>query len=265
MKRKWLAVGIILVFIGVAIVPSINFNIVRASEDNDFVEVTTQAIGVDGYANTTVKLTREQYAEVVKLFDDVAVELHTLKTRADAVPIYTNAIVRLNTYGLLPQGMSVTQAQRLVLDSHENVQGKSTIPRVCDNTLHPMQHNYFFCLVSGVVQDGTAMGILYMIGLIMLLLSVFPSPFHINTVLFGLIGLILTVTSYIFVTISPLAILQQINILSGNLTLVGPGGSLHFNEGLLNGFTGIKITRIGTREMYLLGCSLMVSAYWSTI
>jgi hypothetical protein len=55
---KCLAVGIILLFIGVVLVPSINFNVVKASYDNDLVEVTTQACGIKGFGNTTIKLTR---------------------------------------------------------------------------------------------------------------------------------------------------------------------------------------------------------------
>jgi len=62
--KKILAVGVILLFIGVAVAPSINFTVVKASNDNDLVEVTTQACGIKGYGNNTVKLTREQYEDL---------------------------------------------------------------------------------------------------------------------------------------------------------------------------------------------------------
>jgi hypothetical protein len=41
MNTKCLAIGIILLFVGVTIAPTINFNTVKASTDNDLVEVTT--------------------------------------------------------------------------------------------------------------------------------------------------------------------------------------------------------------------------------
>ncbi len=41
MKRKCLAVGIILLFVGVALTPSINTGVVTASQDEDLIEVTT--------------------------------------------------------------------------------------------------------------------------------------------------------------------------------------------------------------------------------
>jgi hypothetical protein len=43
-------------FVGVIIAPTINFNIVKASQKDDLVEVTTQAYGIQGYKDTTVKL-----------------------------------------------------------------------------------------------------------------------------------------------------------------------------------------------------------------
>ncbi|MCU0849808.1 MAG: hypothetical protein MUC80_00850 [Candidatus Thermoplasmatota archaeon] len=41
-KRKWLAVGIILLFVGLAVALSINQSVVTASQENDLVEVATQ-------------------------------------------------------------------------------------------------------------------------------------------------------------------------------------------------------------------------------
>ena len=258
MKRKCLAVGIILLFIGVAVAPSINFNIVKASTDNDLMEVTTQACGIKGYGNTTVKLTREQYHDLEQYLVDFRARLNQTSTRAEAVPIFKEAVVELDEYGLLPKGMSVEQAQKLVVDGYSKRQGFSIFEEISYKNNLQEYHNKFCCLVTGVIQGGYAQGILGMIGLIFLLLSIFPSLFHVNTVLFGLIGLLLTVLSDIIVNFFPFAIMQQVNILSGNMTLFGLGGSFHFNKGLLNGFNGIKITRIGTKEMYLLGFSLWV-------
>jgi hypothetical protein len=50
MKRKWQAVGIILLFIGVAVALGSNQSVVTASQDDDLVEVTTQACGIEPYA-----------------------------------------------------------------------------------------------------------------------------------------------------------------------------------------------------------------------
>jgi len=114
MISKWLAFGIILLFVGVTIAPSINFQVVKASTDDDLVEVTTQACGIQGYGDTTVKLTREQYQHLESYLVDFRARLNQTTTREEAVPIFKDAVVELDKYGLLPKGMSVERAQRLV-------------------------------------------------------------------------------------------------------------------------------------------------------
>jgi hypothetical protein len=105
MIRKWLAIGIILFFVGVTIAPTINFNTVKASTDDDLVEVTTQACGIQGYGNTTVKLTREQYNDLEQYLVEFRARLNQTTTREEAVPLFKEAVVELDKYGLLPKGM----------------------------------------------------------------------------------------------------------------------------------------------------------------
>jgi hypothetical protein len=112
--RKCLTVGIILLFIGVTIVPTINFNTVKASTNDDLVEVTTQACGIKGFEDTTIKLTRQQYQNLKEYLVEFRSRLNQTTTREEAVPIFKEAVVELNKYGLLPEGMSVERAQRLV-------------------------------------------------------------------------------------------------------------------------------------------------------
>jgi hypothetical protein len=112
--RKGLTIGIIFLFIGVAVAPSINNVVVKASNDNDLVEVTSQACGIQGFDDTTVKLTKEQYKDLEQYLVDFRAKLNQTTTREEAVPIFKNAVVELNKYGLLPKGMSVKQAQKLI-------------------------------------------------------------------------------------------------------------------------------------------------------
>jgi len=83
--KKILIVGVILLFLGVAVAPSINFTAVKASNDNDLVEVTTQACGIKGYGNSTVKLTREQYQNMEEKLVEFRARLNQTSTREEAV------------------------------------------------------------------------------------------------------------------------------------------------------------------------------------
>jgi hypothetical protein len=56
--KKILVVGVILFFIGVAVAPIINFSVVKASQEDDLVEVTTQVCGIEprGVKRGTVRI-----------------------------------------------------------------------------------------------------------------------------------------------------------------------------------------------------------------
>ena len=120
MKRKWVVFGIILLFIGVAVAPSITISVVKASNNDDLVEVTTLACGIKGYRDTTVKITRQQARELDQLFESLNRKLDTAISREESVHIYHEATIELSMYGLLPQGMTIDQAQHLVMGWNQN-------------------------------------------------------------------------------------------------------------------------------------------------
>jgi len=149
--KRILAVGVILLFVGVTIAPTINFNTVKASQDDDLVEVTTQACGIKGYENTTVKLTREQYQNLEQYLIGFRVKLNQTSTRGEAVPIFKEAVVELDKYGLLPKGMSVERVMRLITKSNDQRL------KVLDSLDFDPDANYF-CLVSGLTSQTMTIG-----------------------------------------------------------------------------------------------------------
>jgi hypothetical protein len=76
--------------------------------------VTSQACGIKGFGNTTVKLTKQQYQNLEQYLVDFRARLNKTTTREEALPLFKEAVVELNKYGLLPKGMSVKNAQKIV-------------------------------------------------------------------------------------------------------------------------------------------------------
>ena len=152
--HNWIIIGVILLFLGVAVAPTINFNSVKASQDDDPVDVTTQACGIKGYGDTTVKLTREQYQNLEQYLVEFRARLNQTITREEAIPIFKEAVVELDTYGLLPRGMSVERAQRLVTKSFN--QRIRTF-----NSLDLDPDANYFCSVSGVTNETFCISYLY--------------------------------------------------------------------------------------------------------
>ena len=148
--KKGLVVSVIFLFIGVAIAPSINTSVVKASDDDDLVEVTTQACGIKGYGNTTVKLTREQYRNLEQYLVEFRARLNQTSTRDEAVPIFKEAVVELNKYGLLPKGMSVERALKVITGVYNNkniMKVQETLLRSHLLTQEDMSND--FCLIAG--------------------------------------------------------------------------------------------------------------------
>jgi hypothetical protein len=115
MIRKWLAIGIIILFVGVTIAPTINYSVVKASTDDDLVEVTIQTCGIQGYGNTIVKLSKRHYAELDYLFDTLNRNLKNASSRQEALRLVQDAVKELDRYGVFPAGTNVEQAQRHII------------------------------------------------------------------------------------------------------------------------------------------------------
>ena len=107
MIKKGVAVAVILLFIGVALAPSINANVVK----DDLVEFDVEVHGL-GKKNT-VKLTQQETDEVEQLLDDIRKTLDNAETKEEAIEILNDAVVELDKYDLL-EGLSVNQAQSLI-------------------------------------------------------------------------------------------------------------------------------------------------------
>jgi hypothetical protein len=147
--KKLFAIGIIFLFIGVAVAPSINSSVVNPSDD--LVEVTSQACGIQGFGNTTVKLTKAQYQNLENYLVDFRARLNQTTTREEAVPLFKDAVMELDKYGLLPKRMSIEQAQKLVLGI--NSCKFKILQKIFDKYYKEGNDNYTntLCLVIGLV------------------------------------------------------------------------------------------------------------------
>jgi len=89
----------------------VGYNSTKGLHENEYVDMTIQPCGIKGFGNKTVRLTRQQYENLSGYLEDFNARLNQTKTREDASPLFQEAVVELNKYGLLPKGMSVQKAQ----------------------------------------------------------------------------------------------------------------------------------------------------------
>jgi hypothetical protein len=249
--KKILAVGILFLFIGVAVAPSINQSVVKASDDNDLVEVTTQACGIKGYGDTTMKLTREQYQNLEQYLVEFRARLNQTSTREEAVPVFKDVVVELDKYGLLPKGMSVTQAQKLVIGVEPSEKTQECIQKFLDRVSRGDSNNTF-CLVAGMVDDAFFYSLMTLISIASFSFSVFLYQlillYHLPIMLlFGaLFGLSFGLFSYSYL-VKPFHIFSWVDFSSSSRGVIySIGGMSPYHktgefQGNIRGFTGIRI------------------------
>jgi len=255
MKKKLLVIGIILLFIGVAIAPSINSIVVKASDDNNLVEVTSQACGTQGFGNTTVSLTEEQYQNLEWYLVAFRAKLNQTITREEAVPLYKEAVMELSTYGLLPKGMSIAQAQKLVAGNEPSEKTQVLLKTILDRNQRGNPNNTF-CLLMGNVDRADCWSLTTLASGATFLFLIFLFFFLDNH--FGLAP----VNLFAFLTAAAMALFlyglwaKPINLLShidftpsatGSIHYIGLSGVYNVNGtfyGDIVGFTGIRIMRL---------------------
>jgi hypothetical protein len=256
-KKKIIAVGIILLFIGSIEATYITATVAKASNMNRLVAMTTEWCGSKEHKQQTVLLTSQQVTQVDRLIRSIQDCLKGGITE-ETVIRFKNAIATLESYGLLPDGITPEQCQHLLQGTYPSSKEKTVEGQIFHrNPLFANQSNSL-CFIVGTMTKGEIAGPLQIFGAA---LALFGLIVHLNVL--ALIGLIFIGISRTITTISPISLLQRVTIQSGNITSVGLNGVQQFNisddgnEGTISGFTGIKL---GSNEtgIKLLGVAIAI-------
>lgn len=118
--RKGLVVGIIVLFIGAGIYPAIAFKINLLINSitytsNELIEFPMQIFGLKGVKSYKISVTKQQYDDFQVLIKRFKEDFENADTMKESVRIYRDMVVSLNELGLLPKGMSIRDAEKLVL------------------------------------------------------------------------------------------------------------------------------------------------------
>ena len=121
-----LVVAAVLLFVGVAVQPSVAT--VQLEDINmEYFDVTTEFIGLD--KNYTTQLTKEEIKELDALFDSIADNLNKSVSQKETVAIFKEAILKLDSYGLLGD-VGVDRTEKLVTNCYQNPKLMKTLERI---------------------------------------------------------------------------------------------------------------------------------------
>jgi len=106
--KKCLAIGILLLFIGLIFNPIVN---AQTEEKNDLIDIEVGMCGFLGNKHT-VQLTQNELHELDEMFDSIGKKLNETESTVEAEAIFFDAINQIDKYGLLG-GLSSKQLQDL--------------------------------------------------------------------------------------------------------------------------------------------------------
>ena len=246
--KKLVAIGIIFLFIGVAVAPSINSTVVKSSDD--LITVTSQACGIQGFGNTTVKLTKQQYQDFERYLVDFRAKLNQTTTREEAIIIFEDAVVELNKYGLLPKRMNVEVAQRLVTLENR----MQNVPRIVKKS--PQISINYDCLFTAVFYDSGEYNIWIRIAE---WFSQFGGGYYFSP------GLLLVFILFLIGYLKPFRMNNEIDVLGHVESFFSIGlGGIKFGQyyiGKVLGFTGLKII-LNNHDSFYLGYAKDIQERW---
>ena len=217
-----------------------------------------------------MKLTRQQYQNLEQYLVEFRARLNQTTTREEAVPFFKEAVVELNKYGLLPRGMSVEQAQRLVTgwNQKSDVQNdnQNFIKRILNIgerlEIFPNFVNVFCLLSISAAIIPNQISMILPIGPLIMFIMI---PLRILSIIgaIDLASLLSTLLTFIYV-LNPFRLMNYLAIMNCNIDLQSFGlkGKVEVNENnginLIFGYTGLMFFGF-SKTSYFLGSALGVA------
>jgi len=256
---KTLVIGIILLFIGVAIQPSIA-TVEPKSIDVEYFDVTTEFIGLE--KEYTTKLTKEEIQELDTLYDSISDRLNKSLSIEVTIGIFKDAILELDRFGLLGD-VGIKETEKLVLDCYQ----RTILMKVFERAYNREKTSVFlneniFCLIFGITSGLFFYSYLAYLSAFLLMLFFlwwFPISYFIMMFMF-----------YFFTIRNPFCLRRVIvfpkDLAKGKIISFGLNGVRYWNgmlKGLLGdyegegigvlGFKGLKIEVVTKPYQYFFG------------
>jgi hypothetical protein len=156
---KGLIFGIILLFIGIGIQPSIIADISIESDNSDLIEITIQICKSYGAYDHKVTMSREQSEELENLIKITKTKLDAAETIEETSHIFNETVVLLYELGVLPDCMSIEDAQLLVNGKNRySKYNKLWSVLIGKNLGTSYNEENHFCLLAGSTTNTTFIG-----------------------------------------------------------------------------------------------------------
>ena len=138
--RNIMVIGFLFLFLSLTVLSNVNAK--SFTNDADLVSMKTQASYLRKDSTYTIQVPPQHIQTIQIIFDDLKNRLSTAESSQQTQSIFNDALIELNKYHLLPAGMNVQQAQRLVT-THQR-----TVPKFHRSPLNIHPQN-----IEGTIQN----------------------------------------------------------------------------------------------------------------
>lgn len=147
--KKSLVISVVFLFLSTAFASNINASYIKPTKNDELVEIVVDAYG-QNELEKTVQLSIQKSNALEIQIDLIKKKLDSAQSREETIEIFKEAITTLDTFGLLPEGMSIKQAQELVLGSDIHSGFAGIIDQLSKRDVAALSDNEnVFCLVAG--------------------------------------------------------------------------------------------------------------------
>ncbi len=264
--KKGRSVAAMFLCMSVTVIPCLISSLGRAAMQEDCIEVRVEACGARGIATQVMSLTKQQHQMLEAYFLGLQSRLNTTENGGEMRLLFREAVMKLYSYGLVPRGVSVKDAEQLMTKSYQDSLKRSegeidryrrwdqkNQGRAIDN---PMNSYCLFYAVARKIEDYSTNPVIVPLGRL-LVFGLIPSFFALLIGQQELANRLAELGLYVWMR-NPF---RWFNIVlcegyETEIRSVGLRGMIHetFPErSLFSGFTGLMITSSEDRTFFLGG------------
>ena len=152
--KKVLVIGIIFLFVCVAIQPGIIADESVEQVNSELVEITVEICKIDRSSNHTILLTKEKVDELENLINSFEIELVSADNSIETETIFENTVVSLNDLGLIPKNINIKDVQQLVTGKKQDKMLVRTLERLYNKHMDSSGNKEnFLCLIAGSTEN----------------------------------------------------------------------------------------------------------------
>jgi hypothetical protein len=126
-----------------------NINVAGITSKDNLVTMTTKACSLTTDTTHTIQLSKQQAQKVQLIFDNLKNRLSTAESAEETQIIFNETIIELDRYNLLPEEMSVEQAQRLVSYRQRTTPLLQRLPQNIQTQTNEGTIQNSFCSIAG--------------------------------------------------------------------------------------------------------------------